>query len=193
MCFKIFVKEIAVLRLSGNGAVMIKPILQLGNETLRKKSSPVKSFHTKSLDDLAQDLSDTLKDAKKRFGYGRGIAAPQIGEFKRVVLVDMPGFKGLLINPKIVWRSDAEFEVWDSCFSFNVEFFVLVDRHRRIKVEYSDHGGKHCRLEARDGLSELLQHEIDHLDGFLATDRMKDNKGIMMRSEWERLKAGRQT
>ena len=98
----------------------------------------------------------------------------------------MPGFKSELINPEIVWKSDREFEVWDSCFSFNVAFFVLVDRYYRIKVEYFNQEGKKQTIEAEDKLSELLQHEIDHLDGILATDRMKDKKKIMMRTEWEK-------
>lgn len=165
---------------------MIRPILQLGNANLRKKSLPVRDFKSDDLARLIEDLSDTLEDAKKRFGYGRGIAAPQIGELKRVFFIDAPGFRSPLINPKIALASDATFEVWDSCFSFNVEFFVLVDRHRSIKVEYFDTKGKKQVVRAEGDLSELLQHEIDHLDGVLATDRMKDRKRIMMRSEWEK-------
>jgi peptide deformylase len=78
------------------------------------------------------------------------------------------------------------FEVWDSCFSFNVEFFVLVDRHSSIRVEYFDQRGRGHQVEVMGALSELLQHEIDHLDGVLAIDRMKDTKGVIMRSEWKK-------
>ena len=165
---------------------MIRPILQLGNETLRKKSSPVEDFHSKDLENLIEDLSDTLQDAKKRYGYGRGIAAPQIGVLKRVVFIDMPDFKSALINPTITKASDKKFEAWDSCFSFNLAFFVLVDRHYSVRVEYLDQKGKKHVIDTEDKLSELLQHEIDHLDGILATDRMKDTKRMMMRSEWEK-------
>jgi len=165
---------------------MIKPILQLGNKTLRKKSSPVKDFHSRDLEILIEDLSDTLHEAQRKFYYGRGIAAPQIGELKRVVFIDMPEFKSSLINPRIVWASDRKFEVWDSCFSFNLAFFVLVDRYYSVKVEYFDQEETKHTIEAEDKFSELLQHEIDHLDGILATDRMKDKKKIMMRSEWEK-------
>ncbi len=165
---------------------MIRPILQLGNANLRKKSSPVRDFGSEDLARLIEDLSDTLEDAKKRFGYGRGIAAPQIGELKRVIFIDASGWKSPLINPEVTEVSDATFEVWDSCFSFNVEFFVLVDRHCSTKVEYFDEKGKKQVMSAEGDLSELLQHEIDHLDGVLATDRMKDRKLIMTRSEWEK-------
>ncbi len=171
---------------------MIKPILQLGNSTLRRKCLPVKNFNSEYPTRLVKDLSDTLRDAKKRFGYGRGIAAPQIGESTRVVFIDTPSMKTALINPRVTWASEATFEVWDSCFCFSVEFFVLVDRHCRIKVEYSDAKGNKHAVEAEEELSELLQHEIDHLDGVLATDRIKGPKRIMMRSEWEKLpKKGR--
>jgi peptide deformylase len=165
---------------------MIRPILQLGNEMLRKISVPVAVFHCKDLKSLIADLSDTLGDAKKRFGYGRGIAAPQISQLKRVIYVDMPRFKEALINPEITWASTGTFEVWDSCFSFNAEFFVLVDRHSSIRVDYFDQRGKGHRVEVMGALSELLQHEIDHLNGILATDRIKDAKAVMMRSEWEK-------
>lgn len=164
---------------------MIKPILQLGNPALRKESEPVKDFN-RDLRCLVDDLADTLTDAKKKFSYGRGIAAPQIGELRRVVFIDMPSFRSALVNPKVVVLSPETFEVWDSCFSFDVSFFVLVDRLWNVKVEYSDLKGNRQALEAKGDLSELLQHEIDHLDGILATDRMKNNKAVMMRSEWEK-------
>lgn len=165
---------------------MIRPILQLGDPILRKKSLPVQDFGHRDLHCLIEDLSDTLQDAKKRFGYGRGIASSQIGELKRVVFVDTPDFKSALVNPEIVQLSPATFEVWDSCFSFNVSFFVLVDRLWSIKVEYFDRKGKRQALEAESELSELLQHEIDHLDGILAVDRMKAGEAMIMRSEWEK-------
>lgn len=166
---------------------MLRPILQLGNETLRKNSLPVKDFQSSDLESLIEDLSNTLQEAKKRFDYGRGIAAPQIRELKRVIFIDTQVFRSPLINPRTVRVSDRRFEVWDRCFSFNMAFFVLVDRYYRISVEYLDQGEKRQVIDAENELSELLQHEIDHLDGILATDRMKDVKKIMMRQEWEKM------
>ena len=124
--------------------------------------------------------------AQKRFGYGRRIAAPQIGVPQRVIFIDTDEFKGPLINPRASWKPDNQFEVWDSCFSFNVAFFVLVSRNYSIKAESSDQQGEPHLLAADKTLSELLQHELDHLDGILATDIVKDNKKMIMRSEWER-------
>jgi peptide deformylase len=165
---------------------MIRPILQLGNENLRKKSLPVEDLHDEHLKRVIEDLRDTLNDARRKFGYGRGIAAPQIGELKRIIFVDTPDFKTAMINPRIMGASEEKFEVWDSCFSFSVAFFVLVDRHYGIKVEFFDENGKKRVAEAQDKLSELLQHEIDHLDGILAVDRIKDSRKIIMRSELEK-------
>lgn len=166
--------------------IMIRPILQLGNKTLRRKSLPVEDFRDRELDSLIGDLSDTLREAQRRFGYGRGIAAPQLGKLKRVVFIDMPRFRSTLINPTIMKASPRKFEVWDSCFSFSFAFFVLVNRHYSIRVEYFDQESRKHAIDAEDKLSELLQHEIDHLDGILTIDRMKDTKAIMMRSEWEK-------
>jgi len=160
---------------------MIRPILQLGNPTLRKKSLPV-NIQNEDIKNIITDLTDTFHEAQRKFKYGSGIAAPQIGVLKRIIFIDMSGFKSELINPRILKTSNKTFEVWDSCFSFNVSFFVLVDRYYSIEVEYFDQKGERHTIKAEDKLSELLQHEIDHLDGILAIDRMKDNK-IVMRSE----------
>ena len=78
-------------------------------------------------------------------------------------------------------------ELWDSCFSFNVDFFVKVKRHRWITVKYTDESRKQNLRKFKDDLSELFQHEIDHLYGIMATDKMVDEKSIIMRSEWEKL------
>ncbi len=182
---EILIRHHALRLHSRNANVMTKPILQLGNPVLRKKSVPVQGFNW-DLKCLADDLTDTLTVAKKRYGYGRGVAAPQIGELQRIVIIDTPNFKSALVNPTITALSSATFEVWDSCFSFDVSFFVLVDRLWNVKVEYFDLKGNKQALEVKSELSELLQHEIDHLDGVLATDRMKNKKAIVTRAEWEK-------
>ncbi len=146
---------------------------------------PVTSFPDKALDSLIEDLTETLHEAQKKFHYGRGIAAPQIGELKRVIVIDTASISDPLINPEIIWQSDETIQVWDSCLSFNLAFFVLLNRSQHIQLSYQDTKGRQLRLDATEDLSELLQHEIDHLNGILAVDRMRAKK-IMMRSEWER-------
>jgi peptide deformylase len=164
---------------------MIRPILQLGNEGLRRRSIPVTRFPNESLDSLIEDLAETLRDAQKKFHYGRGIAAPQISELKRVIFIDTVSVSEALINPEIIWESDEKIKVWDSCLSFNLAFFVLLERSHHLRLSYQDTRGRKLTLDATEDLSELLQHEIDHLNGILAVDRMKSKK-IMMRSEWEK-------
>ena len=138
--------------------------------------------------DLIEDLADTLAHWRVETGYGRGIAAPQIGVLRRVTLVKLPGSEPWpLINPEIVWRSEEKIVVWDACLSF-LSIFMQVERHREIRVRYQNLAGQTLEVGAgseRD-LSELLQHEIDHLDGILAIDRVTDVKTIVTREEFEK-------
>jgi peptide deformylase len=95
------------------------------------------------------------------------------------------GFSAPLINPEIVWASNQSMELWDDCFSFP-ELMVRVSRAARIRVEYTDERGAAQIVEAEGDLSELLQHEIDHLDGILAVNRAISDKAFATRAEWER-------
>jgi len=109
----------------------VRPTLQLGDPLLRTPCHNVSDTGGPDLHRLAEDLSDTLADWVNRTGYGRGIAAPQIGEPVRVVYLTM-GSPQTLINPTITAHSSATWEVWDACLSFSVEFFCKVRRfHHR--------------------------------------------------------------
>jgi peptide deformylase len=168
---------------------MIKPILLLGNPTLRMKCRRVEHFGTPVLRSLIDDLRDTLYDFRQRNGFGRGIAAPQIGRTERVIFihVDQPL---ALVNPVIVKRSKRTFTLWDDCFSFP-DLVVKVRRHQAIEVSYTTDDGERRTLKGVGPLSELLQHEIDHLNGILAIDRAVDSKAIILRAEWEKWKKER--
>ncbi|MFX0125138.1 MAG: peptide deformylase, partial [Candidatus Hodarchaeota archaeon] len=85
----------------------------------------------------------------------------------------------------IISKSEEKFWVWDSCFSFDVAFFVEILRHKKIKVRYQDETGDFHVKEFEDDMSELIQHETDHLQGILATDHLTDVKRLIMRQEWE--------
>ena len=165
----------------------IKEILQLGNPGLYEKSAPVDDILTKETRSLIVDLDDTLTAFKQSHGYGRGIAAPQIGILKRVIRISMsqPGFDGALINPEIVHESGKKIERWDSCFSFP-NLLVKVQRSVEIRIEYFNKHGDRMRLDADGDLAELLQHEIDHLAGILAVDRAISPRSFMTREEWIR-------
>ncbi|MBI4851571.1 MAG: peptide deformylase [Acidobacteria bacterium] len=163
----------------------IKEILQLGNPTLLEKSNPVNQFHTSLTQDLIKDLSDTLGNFRSQTGFGRAIAAPQIGILKQMIFVRMEEFCGPIINPKIIWSSPQEFELWDDCFSFP-DLMVRVSRSVKIIVSYQDEKGLEKELVAENSFSELLQHEIDHLSGVLAVERAISKTSFSTRKEWLR-------
>lgn len=164
-----------------------KEILQLGNPLLWQASARVDDATSSDTGSLIRDLSDTLAAFREMTGYGRGISAPQVGALKRVVFIRMQptGFCGPLINPEIIWASSNMMELWDDCFSFP-ELLVRVRRAGEIRVTYEDDRASHYTLEAQGDLSELLQHEIDHLNGILAVQRAISPQSFTTRSEWER-------
>jgi len=175
-------------RRRGDFAMPIRPVLQLGDPRLREKCQPVAEFVAPQIDELIQDLSDTLAHWRSTTGYGRGIAAPQLGVLQRVIFLQLPGAEPWpLVNPEIIERSKEKIIVWDACLSF-LSIFMQVERHREITVRYQGMDGKSHELAAGDdrNLSELLQHEIDHLDGILAVDRIIDLKTLCTREEFEK-------
>ena len=169
----------------------VRRIRQLGDEVLRQRSVTVADPAEPGVIELVADLRDTLLDFRGEHGYGRGIAAPQVGVAKRVVVVDAPGlaFSDVLMNPEVVQCSDEKMRVWDLCFSLP-ELAVEVDRFVQISVQYLDLRGESRTVEATGDLSELLQHEIDHLDGVLMLDRAVTAHSVWSKAEWERDRRG---
>ena len=166
----------------------IRPVLQLGDPLLRQKAVRVADPTAREIHDLIQDLTDTLAHWRSATGYGRGIAAPQLGDLRRVIFLKLPGAAPWpLINPEIIDSSEEKIVVWDACLSF-LSIFMQVERHREVMVRYQNLHGETLEFEAGDdrNLSELLQHEIDHLDGILAIDRVVDVKTICTREEFEK-------
>ena len=164
-----------------------REILQLGNPLLWQRSAPVAEIAATDTQAIIRDLSDTLAGFRERTGFGRGIAAPQIGALERIIFIRMQptGFTAALVNPSIIWSSPERMELWDDCFSFP-DLMVRVSRAVRVRVDYQDERGARQSVEAEGDLSELLQHEIDHLDGILAVDRAIAPHALMTRAEWQR-------
>jgi peptide deformylase len=171
----------------------IRTVLQLGDPGLRKVADRVENPAAPEILALVEDLADTLAYWRKTTGYGRGIAAPQIGANLRVIFLRLPGEDPWpLVNPAITERSKEKIVVWDACLSF-LSIFMQVERHREITVEYQDLSGTEHEIHAGEerNLSELLQHEIDHLEGILAVDRVADMRTMCTREEFEkRYRAG---
>ena len=159
----------------------VKEILLLGNPTIRRTCEKVKNFRDPEIQQLIEDLRDTLDDFRNKNGFGRGIAAPQIGVLRKVIYINID--KPLvLINPEIIRKSKQFMTLWDECFSFP-DLSVKVKRHTKISVSFQNEAGKREILFAVGSLSELLQHEIDHLNGILAIDRAIDTKHIVYKNE----------
>lgn len=155
---------------------MIKKILQLGDPRLSQVSVSVGDAEFGALSGLISDLKDTLADFRAASGRGRAIAAPQIGILKRVLYLDTE-LRGPMVNPALTDLSPEMFEVWDDCLCFP-ELAVKVQRHRFCTVSYGDlNGGRH-QLRLEGAMSELLQHECDHLDGILAITRARESRAL---------------
>lgn len=159
---------------------MVREILLLGNKQLYEVSENVGKDEINCLKSVIEDLHDTLMDYRSRYGAGRAIAAPQIGIKKRLIYmyIDHPI---IFFNPVLRFHDDEMMEVLDDCMSFP-GLYVYVMRHRRCVIEYYDMHWKKCTSALDGDLSELLQHEYDHLDGVLATMRAIDNQSFVIKS-----------
>jgi peptide deformylase len=159
----------------------IKEILLLGHPKLYEVCEAVAQDEVSGLESTIQDLHDTMMDFRRKYKAGRAIAAPQIGVMKRLVYmhVDKPV---VFFNPRFENESAELMEVWDDCMSFP-ELFVKVKRHASCDIVYQDLTWQEQRMKLEGDLSELLQHEVDHLDGVLAVSRAMDDKSFALRSQ----------
>lgn len=131
---------------------------------LHKEAREVKKVN-QHIQELVQDLFDTMYEED-----GVGIAAPQVGVLRRIFVVDdREGNKLCLINPKLSLSGDQVLGM-EGCLSVP-EKQGSVSRYQRVKVDYLDENGEAQSLEAEDFLARIIQHENDHLDGVLYTDR----------------------
>jgi peptide deformylase len=164
----------------------VRRIRQLGDPVLRARSEPVLDHKSPAIRLVADDLRDTLRTAKKRYRMGRALAAPQVGAPVRVVFVESDKQRWTMLNPEITDVGSDDFIVWDDCFCFP-NLYVRVGRAYEVTVAYTDLKGKPHSMHVQGAMAELLQHEIDHLDGILAVDRAAGLDPFAFRSEWEKL------
>ena len=153
-------------------------VLLLGDPRLRVRSAEVSQYG--HFHDVYADLAATLKAFREEHGFGRAISAPQIGAPIRCIALNLGDGPFFVVNPVITWRSAETFSMWDDCMSFP-DLLVRVARHQSLSLSYVDEtGAAHELREVDRPLAELLQHEIDHLDGVLAIDRAQDREAIVM-------------
>ncbi|HYK82424.1 MAG TPA: peptide deformylase [Gemmatimonadales bacterium] len=162
----------------------IRRIRLLGDPVLRTRSERVQNPKSAATRLIADDLRDTLRVAKRRYKMGRALAAPQIGAPVRIVFVEIDKQRWTFVNPEITDVGPDDFVVWDDCFSFP-NLLVRVTRAYHVTLSYTDLKGKARTMQLEGPLAELLQHEIDHLDGILALDRASGLDPFAYRTEWE--------
>jgi peptide deformylase len=154
-------------------------VLLLGDPRLRVRSDEVTAFDPHAFAELAA----TLDAFRRQHGFGRAISAPQIGIPQRFIAVNLGRAPFFVVNPVITWRSDETFSMWDDCMSFP-GLLVRLERARSLSLAYVDEHGERKQWQELDiAAAELLQHEIDHLDGVLAVDRAQE---LVVRTEYER-------
>ncbi len=160
-------------------------ILRLGDPRLRARAAPVDDLDHPDCAAAAGRLQATLDAFRAARGFGRAIAAPQIGVGLRLVAFHLAGERFAMINPELTARSADTFTLWDDCFCFP-DLLVKVRRHRSVSVRWLDQRGAAQRWDGVDAAAaELLQHEIDHLDGVLAVDRAVDRDSLVDRAVFE--------
>lgn len=161
---------------------MIQKILLLGDQRLYQVSAPFLEAQRDQLAALEEDLRDTMLEFRRVHRVGRAIAAPQIGVFKRVIYMNAPEMEApiLLVNPRLEFPEQNRMELWDDCMSFP-GLLVRLKRYRKCVVRFQDRDWKEQTLILEGDLSELIQHEYDHLDGILAVDRAESSKDLAMR------------
>lgn len=157
----------------------LKDMLQLGNPLLYEVSEPVQQSELHLVSLWVADLDNVMKEIRTTYNFGRAIAAPQIGVMKRLIYlnIDRPI---IIINPEFTHRSNELIELWDDCMSFP-NLSVRVKRHKSVTIKYLDEHWHPQEWSVSDDLSELLQHEYDHLDGVLCTMRAIDSKSFKWR------------
>ena len=151
----------------------ILPILTFPNSLLRKKAKPIKIIDNE-LKDLIVNMTDTLKQAQ-----GVGLAANQVGVLKRLCIIKSSpeeDYKAY-INPEIIKKTGTRF-VNEGCLSFP-EYNGIVKRSISITARYLDETGGKIKITADELLSQALEHEIDHLNGILFIDHLKEHEKLV--------------
>jgi peptide deformylase len=154
----------------------IHDILKLGDPRLYERCEPVLESELPLVRDWTQQLHEAMEDIRRVYQFGRGIAAPQLGIMKRMFYLNLDR-PYIILNPELKDLSDEKFELWDDCMSFP-NLLVRVKRHQSLKLEYMDENWEKQRWTVEGQISELIQHEYDHLDGILCTMRAIDERSF---------------
>jgi peptide deformylase len=178
----------------------VRKIVRMGHPVLRRPADPLDEteIFSEEIKRLIADMIDTLHD----YG-GIGLAAPQVGEPVRLAIIeipedgsrygDVPGMTlSVFINPMITVLADETHGFWEGCLSVpGLRGFV--ERPQHIRVDYVDLDGNRNSLELEGFLATVFQHEFDHLNGKLYSDRLSDTRLLAFEEEFMRYLAPRET
>ncbi len=154
----------------------IHDILKLGDPRLYTVCDPVSSDELPYISEWVNQLREAMNDVRRVYGFGRGIAAPQLGIMKRMFYLDLD-IPYIILNPELSELSPRQFELWDDCMSFP-GLLVKVARHQSLTLKYQDEKWQTHTWKVSGAISELVQHECDHLNGVLCTMRAVDAKSL---------------
>lgn len=158
----------------------LSDLLLLGDPRLYQTCEPVLKEELPLVKEWVAELANVMREVRAKYGFGRAIAAPQLGIMKRLIYMNIEK-PVVFINPKLTDLSQNLFELWDDCMSFP-NLLVKVKRHCSLTIDYLDEKWQPQTWQTEGALSELLQHECDHLDGILCTMRAIDDKSFKWRN-----------
>lgn len=165
------------------------PIYIYGTEVLKKEAKPVREISNQTIQ-LIQDMLETMHTSN-----GIGLAANQVGVLEQVLVVDLSSMEEYkdtkpmaVINPEII-REEGEWEMEEGCLSLP-DIRDIIRRAEKITVQYQDANLRDQKVEATGMLGRVLQHEIDHLNGVLITDRLSAAKRALLRSKLKKIAKG---
>lgn len=147
-------------------------IRKLGDPVLLEKAEEVFPDELPALMPEIEKMWRLISEFRQVYGRGRAIAAPQIGLLKRIICLDTDR-RHALVNPVLTADGDEMMELWDDCMSFP-NLLVRLKRFRRVTITFRDTEWNEKVWKLSDDMSELIQHEYDHLDGILAISRAEN-------------------
>jgi len=159
----------------------LKDILLLGDPRLYEACEPVQTSEKELVEQIVADLHNAMMEFRTKYKVGRAIAAPQLGYLKRLIYMNINDNPTVFINPTFTELSDEVFELWDDCMSFP-NLLVRLRRHKWLKIKFLDANWQPQEWTLEGDLSELLQHEYDHLDGVLCPMRAIDAQAFRWRN-----------
>lgn len=165
----------------------ILPIIEIPHSVLRKRARKVRRID-QSVIRLANSMVDTLREAG-----GIGLAANQVGELKRIIVLQLPeeDEARIYVNPEIL-KAEGEREVEEGCLSIP-GYRGKIIRSITIRFGALDHSSRKIRIDANGLLAQALEHEVDHLNGILYTDHLRSHEDFYMIEEYDENNENRDT